>query len=260
MNGNQNSLVGQTALVTGSSSGIGLATARLLASRGAKVILHGGQSAKKLAEAAESIKPSGTVLGTLLADLSHNVERAKLIDDAWHASRGGLDILVNCAGADVLTGDNAKLSFSEKLTLLWQIDVQGTVELSRAVGAKMKARGRGAVVHIGWDQAAFGMGGDSGELFSLVKGAVTAFSLSLAKSLAPHVRVNVVAPGWIKTAWGESASPAWQKRATEESLLKRWGTSDDVATAIAFLASPESSFITGQVLPVNGGFAGTFSG
>jgi 3-oxoacyl-[acyl-carrier protein] reductase len=83
-----------------------------------------------------------------------------------------------------------------------------------------------------------------------------AFTRSLAKSLAPQVRVNCVAPGWIKTAWGQRASASWQERAQRESLLARWGTPGDVAKAVRFLASPEAAFITGQVLPVNGGFAG----
>jgi 3-oxoacyl-[acyl-carrier protein] reductase len=117
----------------------------------------------------------------------------------------------------------------------------------------MKHRGSGVILNIGWDQAEAGMAGDSGELFATSKGAVMAFTRSLAKSLAPEVRVNCLAPGWIKTAWGETASEAWQNRAKSESLLQRWGTPEDIAQAAAFLASPAASFITGQVVPVNGG-------
>jgi 3-oxoacyl-[acyl-carrier protein] reductase len=80
-----------------------------------------------------------------------------------------------------------------------------------------------------------------------------AFSRSLARSLAPEVRVNCVAPGWIKTAWGEQASDYWQQRAVRESLLGRWGTPEDVAAAVRFLVSPAAGFITGQVIAVNGG-------
>jgi 3-oxoacyl-[acyl-carrier protein] reductase len=98
------------------------------------------------------------------------------------------------------------------------------------------------------------MAGDSGELFALVKGAVMAFTRSLAQSLAPTVRVNCVAPGWIRTAWGDGASPAWQARARREALLDRWGTPEDIAGAVAFLVSPAGAFVNGQILPVNGGF------
>ena len=111
----------------------------------------------------------------------------------------------------------------------------------------------GVIVNMGWDQAETGMAGQSGEMFAAVKGAVMAFSKSLARSLAPKVRVNCLAPGWIKTAWGDTASPYWQERAVNESLLARWGTPEDVARVARFLASPASSFLTGQVIAVNGG-------
>ena len=118
----------------------------------------------------------------------------------------------------------------------------------------MADREGGSIVTIGWDQAATGMEGDSGELFAATKGAVMSFTRSLAKSLAPKVRVNCVAPGWIRTAWGEGASESWQSRAIRESLLGRWGTPEDIAAAVHWLVSPRAAFVTGQVINVNGGF------
>ncbi len=97
------------------------------------------------------------------------------------------------------------------------------------------------------------MEGDSGELFTAIKGAVLAFTRSLALSLAPRVRVNAVSPGWIKTDWGETASSVWQERVLKETPLDRWGQPDDVADACRFLIGPGSSFLTGQVVRVNGG-------
>jgi 3-oxoacyl-[acyl-carrier protein] reductase len=114
--------------------------------------------------------------------------------------------------------------------------------------------GQLSILNMGWDQADQGMAGDSGLLFGATKGAIMAATKSLAQSLAPEVRVNCVAPGWIRTAWGESASEAWQVRATKESLMGRWGTADDVAELAVFLSSGAASFISGQVIPVNGGF------
>jgi 3-oxoacyl-[acyl-carrier protein] reductase len=108
---------------------------------------------------------------------------------------------------------------------------------------------------MGWDQAESGMAGDSGELFAAVKGAVMAATRSLAKSLAPQVRVNCIAPGWIRTEWGEQASAEWQERAKRESLLDRWGRPEDVARVACFLASPAAEFINGHIIPVNGGRA-----
>ena len=122
----------------------------------------------------------------------------------------------------------------------------------------MKAAGGGAILNIGWDGAGRGMAGDSGELFSAVKGAIMAFTRSLAQSLAPEVRVNCLAPGWIRTAWGDQAADSWQERARGESLRGRWGTPEDVARAARFLVSPDADFITGQVIDVNGGFNTSF--
>ena len=112
----------------------------------------------------------------------------------------------------------------------------------------------GVILNMGWDQAEFGMAGDSGEMFAAIKGAVMAFTRSLAKSLAPEVRVNGLAPGWIKTDWANEASEYWQERAARESLTARWGTPQDVAQVARFLASPAASFINGQNVPINGGF------
>ena len=106
---------------------------------------------------------------------------------------------------------------------------------------------------MGWDQAETGMEGDSGELFAATKGAIMAFTRSLALSLAPTVRVNALAPGWIKTAWGEGASQPWQDRVLRETPLARWGTPEDVAQVACFLVSPAADFVTGQIIRVNGG-------
>jgi 3-oxoacyl-[acyl-carrier protein] reductase len=167
----------------------------------------------------------------------------------WRA----VDIWINNAGADVLTGEAANWSFEEKLAALWQVDVVATLRLSREVGQRMKQRGTGVLVNMGWDQVETGMAGDSGELFGAAKGAVMAATRSLAKSLAPEVRVNCLAPGWIRTAWGQQASAEWQERAHRESLLCRWGEPEDVARVACFLASPAAEFVTGQVIHVNGG-------
>ena len=171
-----------------------------------------------------------------------------------------LSAIPNSAGAVTAAGklsDFAGLLFFPLfLQALWEVDVLATLDLSRNLGQRMKERtGRGGVIlNIGWDQAEHGMAGDSGEMFAAIKGAVMAFSRSLAQSLAQQVRVNCLAPGWIRTAWGESASDYWQARATRQALAGRWGTPEDVARAAAFLASPAADFITGRVLNVNGGF------
>src|SRR5205814_6457238 len=107
-----------------------------------------------------------------MADLRDPAQVDRLAGEAWDAF-GGLDVLVCNAGADTLTGAAGKWSFDEKLETLLAVDLKATMRLSRDLGARMKARGRGCVITVGWDQAETGMEGDSGQLFAAVKGAVT---------------------------------------------------------------------------------------
>lgn len=246
-------LEGRIAVVTGSSSGIGRAIALELARAGAAVVIHGRRHPEALTSVGTEIRNVGADTQIVLADLSNGEEHEFLVEQAWRW-RSRVDIWVNNAGADVLTGPAAQWPFERKLEELWRVDVLATIRLSRLAGRRMKEAGSGTIVNIGWDGAERGMAGDSGELFAATKGAVMASTRSLAQSLGPEVRVNCVAPGWIKTAWGEQASTAWQERAQEECLLQRWGTPDDVARAVCFLASPAAAFVNGQILPVNGGF------
>lgn len=171
--------------------------------------------------------------------------------DAWQWRE--IDIWINNAGMDVLTGNAAYWSFDEKLEALWKVDVLATIRLSRAAGERMSKRGRGVILNIGWDQADTGMAGESGQMFAATKGAIMAATKSLAKSLAPEVRVNCVAPGWIRTDWGHQASDVWQQIAVGDSLMERWGEPEDIARAAKFLVSPGADFVNGQVIAVNGG-------
>ncbi len=248
----QHELAGLVAVVTGSSSGIGRAIALELAAGGADVLVHARRSRQEAEQVAAEICKSGRKSHVVLADLADGPGQNDLAQRAWEW-RGAVDIWINNAGLDVLTGEAARWSFEQKLTALWQVDVTATLQLSRHIGRLMKHRGRGAILNVGWDQAETGMAGDSGELFATTKGAVMAFTKSLARSLAPQVRVNCLAPGWIRTAWGDQASTYWQDRARRECLLERWGTPQDVARVARFLASPAAGFVTGQIVPVNGG-------
>jgi 3-oxoacyl-[acyl-carrier protein] reductase len=112
----------------------------------------------------------------------------------------------------------------------------------------------GCIINIGWDQATTGMAGENPELFSAVKAGVIGFSKSLARSLAPDVRVNVLCPGWIETAFGEGADPDFREQVAATTPMRRWGRPEDVADAAVWLAS--ASFVTGQAINVNGGVVG----
>jgi 2-amino-4-hydroxy-6-hydroxymethyldihydropteridine diphosphokinase len=241
-------LDGLRIMVTGSTRGIGRAIAEACAREGADVIVHGRTDGTALATL---IAKAGSRPIALQGDLSRPKDCARLIDDAWK-EWNGIDVWINNACADILTGAEADQPFEQKLERLLAVDVRATMLLSRAVGERMRATG-GAIINIGWDQAETGMEGDSAQLFAATKGAVAAFSKSLAVTLSPQVRVNCIAPGWIRTEWGDSASAKWQERVINETPMRRWGLPEDVAAAAVWLASPAAQFITGQVIRVNGG-------
>lgn len=244
-------LTDRVAVVTGASSGIGRAVALELAAGGADVLVHACSNRRNAEETANLVRQMGRVSEVILHDLTNTSEQDALVHTAWQWRE--IDIWINNAGVDVLTGDAATLSFDEKLANLWQVDVLGTIRLSRAVGLRMKKRGHGALLNMGWDQATTGMAGDSGEMFAVAKGAIMAFTRSLAKSLAPEVRVNCLAPGWIRTAWGKHTTEERQHRAIGESLLGRWGTPEDVSRVARFLVSDIGAFVNGQIIEINGG-------
>lgn len=245
-------LTGKKAMVTGSSSGIGKAIALELAEAGADVLIHYRDSSQAAEAVVEEIRSRGRESDLLSLDLTHQEKYDDFINRAFQ-KWGALDIWVNNAGVDLLTGDQAKLEYGEKLEKLFNIDVRGTVLLSREVGRRMSEQGHGCILNIGWDQSDRGMEGASGELFATSKNAIMGFSRSLAVSLAPKVRVNCIAPGWILTAWGESASEVWQERVKQETPMDCWGTPQDIANMARFLCSREAAYITGQVINVNGG-------
>lgn len=245
-------LSGLRAVVTGSSSGIGSAIALELARAGADVVIH-CRSSRTAAEAVTAqIRDQGRRCELLVADLDEHFQLGDFVGRAWQAL-DGVDIWINNAGVDLLTGDGAQLDYQAKLQRLLDVDVRSTVLLSHEVGRRMQTQGQGSIINIGWDQAAIGMAGDSGELFATAKNAVMGFTRSLAVTLAPHVRVNCIAPGWIQTKWGHQASDEWQQRVLDETPLRRWGQPEDVAAVARFLAAPEAAYLTGQVINVNGG-------
>ncbi len=253
MTGSSKDLAGLRAVVTGSSSGIGRAIALAFAKAGADVVIH-YQESKTEAESIANLAEKENVRAFVFqADFRSPEDCDTLVSRSWK-TLGGVNIWVNNAGADVLTGPNALLPFDEKFQLLMEIDVKSTIRLSRSVGKLMKSNMKdGLILNMGWDQAETGMEGDAGELFSCVKGGIMAFSRSLALTLAPEVRVNCLAPGWIRTSWGEKASAEWQDRVLDETPLCRWGTPEDVAAAAHFLASPSAAYLTGQTIRINGG-------
>jgi 3-oxoacyl-[acyl-carrier protein] reductase len=244
-------LAGLRAVVTGASSGIGRAIAVAFAGAGARV----GLGFYSSSEAAQALaKELGHSHPLLQADLSKREGCTSIVREAFKALEH-VDVWVNNAGADVLTGDAAQWPAERKLDALVELDLKATIRCSRLVADRM--RPGGCILNLGWDHATCdGMAGDDPELFAAVKAGVLGFSKSFARSVAPDVRVNVLCPGWIETAYGAGADRAFYDEVAANTPLGRWGRPEDVAGAAIWLASPSAAFVTGQALNVNGGTVG----
>ena len=243
-------LTGRVALVTGASSGIGRAIALAAARAGADVALTYRANEK----GARAVERDITSLGrrTLVRQLDLADGGAiRSLGPAVRQALGRVDIWINNAGADILTGAHAALPAEDKLDMLLRVDLKGTM-LASWQAAELVEDG-GVIINMSWDHVLTGMPGVNPQMYAAVKGGVLAFSKSLARSVAPRVRVNVLAPGWIATAFSGEMKGDAHRVVAESTPMKRWGTPEDVAEAAVFLASPASGFMTGQALLIGGG-------
>ena len=244
-------LSGKNAVVTGASSGIGRAIALIFAEEEANVIVNYRASAAAAAAVAGEISSRGRRSLAVQADVSRHGDVERLVREA-RALFGKVDIWVNNAGADILTGAGAEFSEEQKLQRLLDVDLRGTMQCCREALAVM--RDGGCILNVSWDLCMHGMEGRDPQMFGAVKAGVLGFSKSLARELAPAIRVNVLAPGWIRTAFAETAMARdYHDARVQEIPMRRFGDPRDVAQAALFLASDEAAYITGQVLNINGG-------
>jgi 3-oxoacyl-[acyl-carrier protein] reductase len=249
----RDALSGVAMLVTGASSGIGRAIAVAAARAGADVAITYRRNEAGAREVEDAIRELGRKAAVLRLDLS---DRQSLADvgPAARTALGRLDAWVNNAGADILTGDGATRSVVDKLDHLISVDLRGTILASWQAAEMFGSQPDGGVIiNMSWDHVLTGMEGVNPQMFSAVKGGVLSFSKSLARSVGPKVRVNVIAPGWIATSFAGEMDGRALRAAAESSPLKRWGTPEDVAAAVVFLASPGASFLTGHTMLVGGG-------
>jgi 3-oxoacyl-[acyl-carrier protein] reductase len=244
-------LAGLRTVVTGASSGIGRAIATAFATSGAKVGIGFWRSADAAEALASELGPGHRLLQ---ADLGTLDGCTGIVRDAFSALEH-VDVWVNNAGADVLTGEARSWPEERKLDVLIDVDLKATIRCSRLVAGRM--RPGGCIINIGWDHATIdGMAGDNPELFAAVKGGVLGFSKSFARSVAPDIRVNVLCPGWVETAYGAGVDRGFYEKVANGTPLARWGRPDDIAAAAVWLASPAAGFVTGQAVNVNGGTVG----
>jgi 3-oxoacyl-[acyl-carrier protein] reductase len=242
----------KSVLVTGASSGIGRAIALRCAQAGADLAI----TYRKNREGAETTAREIRDLGRRAEVLRTDISRQEDIDALVSHLRDGfnrVDAWVNNAGADILTGDAARLSRLQKLDLVLAVDLRGTAMASWAAVDLMQKQGGGTIINMAWDHITQGMEGENPGVYAAAKGGVASFSRALARDVAPAIRVNILAPGFIETAFGEEANPKFRQKVIDMTPLGRWGRPEDVAGAAVFLASDDSAFLTGQTIMVNGG-------
>ena len=253
---NKFSVNGKLAMVTGGSRGIGLGAARALGESGAKLILV-GRSVTALANAAQELHADGIEAEIAPYDLQETAGIAAWFDETTQRF-GQPDILVNSAGIN-RRGPATELSLDDWNQVM-ALNVTAIFELSRAFARPLIAAGRkGKVVNIASLMTMATRPGTSP--YTASKGAVGQLTKALAIDWASHgIHVNAVAPGYIDTELNrplieDPAFDAWVKK---RCPLGRWGTPEDIAWPVVFLASPASDFITGQVIYADGGWLSTF--
>ncbi len=244
-------LQGKKVLVTGSSSGIGAATAELFAQQGALVGVHYNQTEDGARQTLAKVKALSD--GWLLkADLRNPQQAADMVN-RFAEQVGGIDILVNNAGT-MLQRVNIADSSVDFFDNVFDTNTKSVFLVTQAALPYLK-KSRGNIVNIGSIAGHNGGGGGSG-IYAAAKAAVATLTLAMAKEFAPFgIRVNSVMPGLIETRFHEQFStPERKKKMAAETPLGRNGTAEDVAKAILFLASQEAAaFITGEYIAVNGG-------
>ena len=240
-------------LVTGASSGIGRAIALGCARAGADLAVTYRGNPTGAEETAAAIRQLGRRAEVFRVDISVEGEVTALAAELRRRFPR-VDAWINNAGADILTGQGGRLSRLEKLDLLLAVDLRGTVLASWAAVDLMRAQGSGGtIINMSWDHVSVGMAGENPILYSAAKGGIMSFSKSLAREIAPEIRVNILAPGFIETAFGQEADEGFRADVVARTPLGRWGVPEDVAGAAVFLASDASAFMTGQMIMVNGG-------
>ncbi|SCE03899.1 NAD(P)-dependent dehydrogenase, short-chain alcohol dehydrogenase family [Streptomyces sp. TverLS-915] len=242
-------LAGKTALVTGSTSNIGRATARALAAEGAHVVVS-GRNAERGKEAVEAIRAAGGSADFVAADLDGSAAASHaLAEEATRVLGGRVDILVNNAG--IYPPNTTETVDEETFDRVYAVNVKAPYFLTAALAPAMAAAGGGAIVNLGSWIARLGIGVSS--LYSSTKGAVETLTRAWSAEYGPRgVRVNAVSPGVVHEPLPEGvASPG--DVMMEGTPAGRHGLPEDIAAAVVYLASDEAGFVHGTVLDVDGG-------
>ena len=246
----------KVSIVTGSATGLGAAVAIKLAERGSRVVINYTKSEKEAKETLELVKSKGVDAILAQGDVGEDSDCRRIAQaamDKW----GRIDVLVNNAGTTQFA-NHADLEALTAEDFLWiyKVNVIGAYQMIRACAPHMKKVGKGAVVNISSIAGVTGVG--SSVAYAASKGALNTMTLSLARSLAPEIRVNAICPGFIGTRWfsdrfGEAQYEKIRKQQEATTPLARAGTPEDIAVSVAFFADEGSDHITGETLMTDAG-------
>jgi 3-oxoacyl-[acyl-carrier protein] reductase len=243
--------MGKTALVTGASRGIGKAIALRLAKDGYDIAVNYNSNAEHAEQTAEEIRALGVSAKTYKADTS-NIDEVKAMFRELRKDFGGLDVLVNNAGVV----DDAYLLMvgQESLEKSLSINIKGYINCAKQAALRMAGAGKGLIINVSSVSSILAVEGQT--VYSATKGAVNSMTATMAKELAPRgIRVNAVAPGFIGTDMLKSIPEDLAAKYVEAIPLKKFGTAEDVANVVASLCSDDFSYMTGQVIVLDGGLS-----
>ncbi len=243
-------LDGKVAIVTGSSRGIGRAIAERYAEEGARVVVNFVSGEREADEVAVGIRRRGGEAIAVGADVSSAADVKKLVRETVDEFRR-VDILVNNAG--VMFTKSVLETTEDDWDRTIDINLKGAYLCSKEVAPVMLEQKAGTIIMMSSNSGLYHPSAMRFTEYVVSKAGMNGLTKALALALGPHITVNAICPGWIKTDMVADTDPEVEKRILDETALHRWGTTDDVAGAAVFLASKEASFITGELLIVAGG-------
>jgi 3-oxoacyl-[acyl-carrier protein] reductase len=252
----QDGFKGKTAIVTGSATGIGAAIAMGLAACGANVVINYSKSEAEATATVDAAAGHGVGARLVQGNVALDADCRRIAAAAIDAF-GSIDILVNNAGTTKFAAhDDLDALTAEDFSRIYAVNVIGPFQMIRACAPALKQSGAGSVVNISSVAGTSGLG--SSVAYAASKGALNTMTLSLARALAPVIRVNAICPGYVETRWfsdrfGAERTALISKDQAETTPLRHAGQPDDIADAAIFLCGPASRHITGEMLQVDGG-------
>ena len=243
-------LAGKVAIVTGSARGIGRAIAIRFAAEGANVVVNYVTRAEAAEEVVDTIRRSGGIAQAVAADVSSSADVDRLVATTLETF-GRIDILVNNAGIMVSKGVFETTEDEWDRTI--DINLKGAYLCSKAVAPVMIRQEGGKIINMSSNSGLYHPSAMRFTEYVVSKAGMNGLTKAMALALGPHITVNAICPGWIRTDMLEEVDPAIHEAILAETALHRWGAPEEIAASAVFLASSDADFITGELLIVAGG-------